>query len=121
MKTTFISEMFSVPKNNAEAQNAEAKEESPVKYFAVVHGDQGRMNIIIRDSHKELADLLQIHCKNPQEIEAMGTCNKFGVIDMTNPEKFSRKWLDGKIRSRQTTLKDLFFRPKKTVSEQQKS
>jgi hypothetical protein len=91
-------------------------EEDPTKYFAVIDGDQGRMHIIIKDTHEELKDFLYKYCKSPTDIEATGTCDKNGIIcnengepAMTNPTKFSRKWLDTQIRNQQRTLKEMLF------------
>jgi hypothetical protein len=87
-----------------------------IKFFAVVHGGQGRMEIITEATHEKLKNFLYIYCKNPQEMEAMGTCNKNGVIEMTNPDKFNRKWLDAKIRSQLFTFRDIkdMFKGKET-------
>ena len=85
-----------------------AAEPDPVKYFAVVHVGQGRMQVVIEDTHSALTALLRRFCQEPNDVEAMGTCNKQGVIDMTNPDKFQKKWLNGKITAQLRTFRDLF-------------
>jgi hypothetical protein len=106
MRSIFNSVLFS-PKNKKNEPISEPAQEE--KHFAVVHGGQGRMEVIIEDNFEKLREFLYAYCQNPQEMEAMGTCNKNGVIQMTNPDKFDRKWLNSKIRNRMTTFKEMFF------------
>jgi hypothetical protein len=86
-------------------------ETDAVKHFAVIHGGQGRIQVVIENTHEALTELLRQCCPAPTDIEAMGTCNKQGVIDMTNPDKFQKEWLDKAIAARLWTIRDLFRKP----------
>ncbi|MDR1917854.1 MAG: hypothetical protein LBQ05_02595, partial [Christensenellaceae bacterium] len=88
------------------------------KHFAVVDGGQGRFAVVVEDTAEKLQKFLYSYTKNPYEIEAIGICDKNGVIQkngipqMTNPNKFDSQWLDNKIRNQTRTLKDMFFKGK---------
>jgi hypothetical protein len=101
--------------NRADNMNKTNNTATPTaeKYFAVVHTGQGKFRAVVEDTQNDLTKFLRDFCHTPTDIEAMGVCNKQGVLRMTNPDKFDRKWLNQQIKSQMWTIRDLFARERR--------